>query len=88
MKTETKNGLPGNYWEIIENFLPNYYSRNDVLLNDRMNCYLEGMELSEEDLDWIRETIEELHLTKEAVQKGLDKLDAELYNEALENMNK
>jgi hypothetical protein len=42
-----------SYWPFIEQYLPDYSSRDDVLHSDILTRYLDGEEVSEEDLPWI-----------------------------------
>ncbi|MBR6848475.1 MAG: hypothetical protein IKM74_10150 [Bacteroidales bacterium] len=42
-------------WSFIGEYLPNYYSRNDVLRSGVLFRFLEGDEIAESDRKWIDE---------------------------------
>jgi len=68
-----------SYWSFIENHLPDYSSRDDVLHSDILIRYLDGEEVSESDLDWIAQLG-----TRAEVVVELIKIDSHLLEEALE----
>jgi hypothetical protein len=68
-----------SYWSFIENHLPDYSSRDDVLHSDILTRYLDGEEVSEEDLPWIAKLG-----TREDVVAELIDIDSHLLEEALE----
>ena len=43
------------HWSFIEQYLPDYYSRDDVLHSDILTRYLEGEGFGEWHLPWISE---------------------------------
>ena len=67
------------YWPFIEKYLPDYYSREDVLHSDILTRYLDGEEVLEQDLPWITELG-----TREDVVAELIDIDSCLLQEALE----
>jgi len=67
------------YWPFIEQYLPDYYRRDDVLHSDILTRYLDGEEVSEEDLPWIAQLG-----TRDDVVTELIDVDSYLLEEALE----
>jgi hypothetical protein len=67
------------YWAFIEQYLPDYSSRDDVLHSDILTRYLDGEEVCEEDLPWIAELG-----TREDVVAELIDIDSDLLQRALE----
>lgn len=52
--TESTNRYANGFWRFIEEFLPNYYSRDDVLRDDILYRYVNGDDVCNEDMQWIR----------------------------------
>ena len=53
-------------WHFIEDYLPNYSSRDDVLRDDILLRYYEDDDVCEEDIKWIQEEYQsDKHLLKE-----------------------
>ena len=82
MKTK-KIELPENYLEIIERFLPNYYSSRDVSHSDILSKFIDGELEDEKQLsmlknDWGVKSIKD-------AEKLLLEIDTKLYLEAVEN---
>ncbi|MCQ2605936.1 MAG: 6-phospho-beta-glucosidase [Bacteroidales bacterium] len=69
------------FWQFIETYLPNYYSRDDVLWDDILNRYLYGEEVCERDMKWIEE---EYNCDKELILSELISLETRFAEEALE----
>ena len=67
------------YFEFIENNHPQYYSDDRVLLCDILFRYITDDGDSEDDLEWIEETIK----TKSEALQELKRLEALLFSEAL-----
>jgi hypothetical protein len=67
-----------SYWPFIEQYLSDYSSRNDVLHSDILTRYLDGEEVSEEDLPWIAQLG-----TREDVVAELMALDSYLLQKSL-----
>ncbi|MEI6646835.1 MAG: 6-phospho-beta-glucosidase [bacterium] len=67
------------YWPFIEQYLPGYYSCDEVLHSDILTRYLDGEEVLEGDLNWISELG-----TREDVVAELIDIDSWLFQEALE----
>lgn len=69
-------------WRFIEKYLPRYYSRDDVLLSDIYQRYIESDDVSEEDLQMIRENF---GFNIQGVVNAQMELDQKLMKEAIEN---
>ena len=41
-------------WRFIEDYLPNYSSRDDILRNDILFRYLDDDDVCDEDMQWIQ----------------------------------
>lgn len=65
-----------NYWSFIENYYPNYYHCDSVLLSNILTRKLDGEEICEKDEEYIKNW---------DVRKVLMELDKELLGEAFEN---
>lgn len=72
--------MPTNYWTFIENYLPNYSSRGDVLWSDILMRYIDNEEVAKEDLKRIKE---EIGLNKQTVVQELKRIDQLLFAESL-----
>lgn len=80
-KVKTYIEMPDDYWTFIEEHLPDYSSRDDVLKSDILARYVFGEEVCDEDLEW-------LPSDKEEARSMAAELDLSLYNEAVEAYNK
>lgn len=78
-----------NLWSFIEDYLPNYYSRNDVLRSDILFRYINNEDVSESDVKWIRKEFgtdlnaikqESIRLEKKFVYESLDNFYKQLMN--------
>lgn len=69
-----------NLWRFFEKYLPNYYSRDDVLLDDILFKYIDGDEVCEEDMKWIEV---EFNSDKTLVKEELVRLETKFATEAL-----
>ena len=67
-------------WSFICAYLPNYYSRNDVLKSDILFRFLEGDEISKNDMKWIEE---EFGGDAQRVGQECKRLDTAFFSEAL-----
>ena len=67
-----------NLWYFIEDFLPNYSSRDDVLQNDIIFRYIHDDDICDGDLEWIRN---EFNCDKNLVRKELVRLETRFINE-------
>lgn len=67
-------------WRFIEDYLPNYSSRNDVLRDDILLRYIEGDEVCNDDLRWIQE---EFNNEKHLIKKELVRLESNFMAESL-----
>ena len=68
-------------WSFIEEFLPDYHRRDDVLYNDIVTRYVDGEDLDESDLEMMKETFPNV---KDA-EKWLDDDIRRLFLEAVAN---
>lgn len=67
-------------WRFIEEYLPNYSSRDDVLQDDILFRFIDGDEVSEEDLKWIEDEFEN---DKNLVKEELVRLETHFISESL-----
>lgn len=67
-------------WHFVENYLPNYYSRDDVLIDDILYRYITGDEVCDEDMQWIQT---EFNGDKSLVREELIKLEMGFVDESL-----
>lgn len=70
-----------NLWSFFNEYLPGYYSRNDVLKSDILFRFLEGDEISENDLAWIQE---EYGGDLQRVRQECQRLDTLFFTESLQ----
>ncbi|AWG22351.1 hypothetical protein FFWV33_12870 [Flavobacterium faecale] len=63
-------------WSFIEQYYPNYYSSDEILLSDILSRKLEGQEIDPKD--------EEMILGWN-VKEALTSLDQKIYNKAMKN---
>lgn len=69
-----------NAWRFIENYLPNYSKRDDVLEDDILLRFIEGDDLSKDDMKWIDS---EFHGDKKMISDELVRLETGFMEEAL-----
>lgn len=85
--TEPTNRYANGFWRFIEEFLPNYYSRDDVLLDDILYRYVNGDDVCNEDMQWIRaEYNGDMRLVKEdlvRLEKGFIEESLNAYYEKI-----
>lgn len=68
-------------WSFIGEYLPNYYTRNDVLRSGVLFRFLEGDEIDESDRKWIDEEFGgDVSLVKQECQR----LDKQFFAESLQ----
>ena len=67
-------------WHFIEDYLPNYSSRDDILRNDILFRYIDGDYVSEEDMQWIQT---EFNGDKKLVKEELVRLEKGFFEESL-----
>jgi len=77
------NFLPEGYWEFVEEWLPNYTHRDDVLGNDILTRYIDDELCEEDNADDLKE-MRETYPTMEHAKFASDYDDLRLYTEALE----
>lgn len=70
-----------NLWSFICEYLPNYYSRNDVLKSDILFRFLEGDEISDSDIKWIKE---EYGGDVQRIRQECQRLDTLFFAESLQ----
>lgn len=68
------------FWQFIEDYLPNYSSRDDVLCDDILYRYLYGEEVCERDMKWIED---EYNCDKRLIMLELISLETKFATEAL-----
>ena len=66
--------LPKHYWELVEMYLPNYSTRQDVADSDDLGCLIDDGDRKE----WITVSIEE-------AEKERTEIDTALFKEACLN---
>ena len=67
-------------WRFIEEYLPNYSSRDDVLRDDILFRFVDGDDVSKEDLKWIED---EFKNDKRLVKEELVRLESRFMVESL-----
>ena len=67
-------------WRFIEEYLPNYSSRDDVLRDDILFRFVDGDGVGKEDLKWIED---EFKNDKNLVKEELIRLESRFMVEAL-----
>lgn len=67
-------------WHFIEDYLPNYSSRDDILRDDILFRYIDGDYVSEEDMQWIQS---EFNGDKKLVKEELVRLEKGFFEESL-----
>lgn len=75
------NNKYSELWSFISEYLPNYYSREDVLNSGVLFRFLEGDEISENDLEWIKE---EYGGNVQRVRQECQRLDTLFFAESLQ----
>ena len=79
---EITNNYSNVYWRFIEEYLPNYYSRDDVLRNDILFRYIDDDDICDEDMQWI---LSEFNGEKERDIKELINLEKGFLEESLKS---
>lgn len=79
------NELPANFWEIIEEHLPNYHSRSDVALSNDLTMFIDDDDMSDQTRKYMESYVRELN---EDPTEHLQKIDLALYNESVKSANK
>lgn len=82
MRVQESGLLSSKDWRFIEEHLPHYYSRDDVLLSDILFRYIDGEVTSKEDSQMIEK---DFHADKQKVLIMLTELEKKLMVEAMEN---
>jgi len=77
---ENTNSYADGFWRFIEEYLPNYYSRDDVLRSDILLRFVDDEEVYEKDLVWIAE---EFNSDKKLVKEEVIYLETKFAEEAL-----
>ena len=80
LKKESSSG--SNLWQFIEEYLPDYYHRDDVLHSDIYSRYIDNEEVDESDLQWI---YQDFGSDKKKIEEELDRLEKQFAYEALMN---
>ena len=68
-------------WNFIEQYHPNYYSDDRVLLHEILFRYLDDDEVAEEDQEWIRNEFK----NRAEIEQELRHIEKALYSEAWDN---
>lgn len=68
-------------WSFIGEYLPNYYSRKDVLKSGVLFRFLEGDEIDGNDLKWIED---EFDGDVQRVKQECQRLDTAFFTESLQ----
>lgn len=71
-----------NLWLFIEEYLPDYYHRDDVLHLNIYSRYIDNEEVDESDLQWI---YQDFGSDKKKVEEEIDRLEKKFAYEALMN---
>ena len=71
-----------NLWQFIEEYLPDYYHRDDVLHMDIYTRYIDNEEVDESDLQWI---YQDFGSDKKKVEEEINRLEIQFAYEALMN---
>ena len=80
LKKNTGSG--SNLQQFIEEYLPDYYHRDDVLHLDIYSRYIDNEEVDESDLQWI---YQDFGSDKKKVKEEIDRLEKQFAYEALLN---
>ena len=78
--TEHTSNNTNSMWHFIENHLPNYYSRDDVLVDDILYRFITGDDVCDEDMHWIQT---EFNGDKSIVRKELIRMELGFVEESL-----
>ena len=79
---QKNSGSKNNLWQFIEEYLPDYYHRDDVLHQDIYTRYIENEEVDENDLQWI---YQDFGSDMKKVKEEADRLEKQFAYEALTN---
>jgi hypothetical protein len=77
-----KSSSGNHLWQFIEEYLPDYYHRDDVLHLDIYSRYIDNEEVDESDLQWI---YQDFGSDKKKVEEEIDRLEKQFAYEALMN---
>ena len=77
-----RSSCGNNLQQFIEEYLPDYYHRDDVLHLDIYSRYIDNEELDESDLQWI---YQDFGSDKKNVEEEIDRLEMKFAYEALLN---
>ena len=80
LKKDTRGG--SNLQQFIEEYLPDYYHRDDVLHLDIYSRYIDNEEVNENDLQWI---YQDFGSDKKKVEEEINRLEMQFAYEALMN---
>ena len=78
--TKNINNYANGFWRFIEEYLPNYYSRDDVLRDDILLRFVENEDVYEKDLVWIAD---EFDSNKKLIVEEIIRLETKFAEEAL-----
>ena len=80
LKKDSRSG--SNLQQFIEEYLPDYYHRDDVLHLDIYSRFIDNEEVNEDDLQWI---YQDFGSDKKKVEEEIDRLEMQFAYEALMN---
>lgn len=78
--TKNTNNYTNGFWRFIEEYMPNYYLRDDVLRDDILLRFVENEDIYEKDLDWIAD---EFDSNKKLIVEEIIRLETKFAEEAL-----
>lgn len=78
--TKITNNYANGFWRFIEEYLPNYYSRDDILRDDILLRFVEDEDVYEKDLVWIAD---EFDSNKKLIVEEIIRLETKFAEEAL-----
>lgn len=79
--TENSSSYYDHFWHFVENNLPDYHHRDDVLADDILFRYLDGDDVDVDDLEWIAR---DFGNDREKVRQYLVDQESRFAREALE----
>ena len=72
-------------WNFIEENLPNYHQRDDILYNDIVSRYVNGEEISESDMELMKSRFNSVEEAEEWLDKDCKRLFLEAVEAAYDN---
>ena len=72
-------------WNFIEENLPNYHQRDDILYNDIVSRYVNGEEIDESDMELMKSRFNSVEEAEEWLDKDVKRLFLEAVETAYDN---